>query len=65
MENIHWNDFKKVVIRAGTIVEAKDFKTPLDVSEFNNTFILKISLYPSLLKSATPIALVLSLPVPN
>ena len=25
MENINWNDFKKVEIRVGTIVEAKDF----------------------------------------
>jgi tRNA-binding protein len=25
MENINWNDFKKIEIRAGTIVEAKDF----------------------------------------
>mgnify|MGYP001173364603 FL=1 len=25
MENINWNDFKKIEIRVGTIVEAKDF----------------------------------------
>ena len=25
MKNINWNDFKKVEIRVGTIVEAKDF----------------------------------------
>ena len=25
MENINWNDFKKVEIRVGTIVEVKDF----------------------------------------
>ena len=25
MENINWNDFKKIEMRAGTIVEVKDF----------------------------------------
>lgn len=37
MENIHWNDFKKVELRIGTIIEVNDFPEAK-----NPAFILKI-----------------------
>ena len=39
MENINWNDFKKIEMRVGTIVEAKDFPEAI-----NPAYQLKVDL---------------------